>query len=547
MMNAAHRLVELPMNNKLLWITIFLLFTLCSCNNEFEPVQTQTAVESTLPPTSTLTQIPTQTPTLLTTPTTKPNTPTIEPSSTTRPTLAPSPTFTPRPTHTPSPTPTLDPSYLIQTRYPSSEEIESFLLNLPVDYFHGTSRYPEAVADYVEDFKRRGFTEVNEFIYEDVNGDQQADLIVTDMLMTAVFLWGGENYLNPPFVIVGSPWQYSPASRTEFEDWTGDNTAEIIFNYRGDSGGTGVRYDGWQQYVIHCFQTECAVIWSGFLANIYVDYNLGGLSLFQSPLEFLREDEEVKLEQIQIGFSIYDSYYWGPKQFIEVPYSSLVVFTTTQKIYTWNGTTFGLSATNVISDPYVVEEEAILEADNELGSATIVYENNFAADKNNDYCQLLVDGNLVGGLFGCKRNFTVVEWQDITGDGQPEVVVKAFSGPRPEAKAGTWPDLDHNEVVVLSEIDCVHQHLLAYQYTGETFSKIADVEGCVVQSDLFGVNLTDLDNDGQEEIIAANRWYTEYNCPPNVFYNCWFEFDYEIDVFKWNGSTFAYWDTIPHN
>lgn len=534
------------MDRNKFFLILFFLFTLYACDNDSQPVQTLSVVEITSSPTHTPIPPPSKTSTLTPSPTDIPKTPTIEPTRTTRPTLTPSPTFTPRPTYTPSPTSTLDPSQRIQSRYPSLEEIESYLLDLPSAYYQGTSKNPEFVANFVEDFKRRGFTEVNEIIYEDVNGDQQEDLIVTDKLMTAVFLWEGKFYLIP-FVIVGSTGKYSPASRTDFEDWTGDNTPEIIFNYRGDSGGTGLIYYGWEQYVIHCFQTECAVIWSGFSASMYVDYNLGGLSLFQSPVEHRQENEQVLLEQIQTGFSIYDSYYWAPEQFIEVPFSSLIVLTTTQNIYTWNGNTFGLSETNVISDPYVVEEEAILEAENELGTATIAYENNFAADKNNDYCQLLVDDNLVGGLFGCKRNLTDVEWLDITGDDQPEVIVKALSGSRPEAKAGTWPDLDHNEVVVLSEIDCVHQHLLAYQYADGIFTKIADVEGCVVQGDLFGVRLTDLDNDGQVEIIAANSWYTEHDCPGNVLYNCWFEFDYEIDVFKWNGSAFVYWNTIPQN
>jgi hypothetical protein len=228
-----------------------------------------------------------------------------------------------------------------------------------------------------------------------------------------------------------------------------------------------------------------------------------------------------------------------------VSLEALKVFTSTQEIYVWDGTTFDLTETKVLREPTIVEEDASLEANSELGRATVAVENNHRAGGNNDFCQLFLNNEPVGDLFGCKRNFTTVEWRDVTEDGRPEVVVEALSGARPSAFRGTWPDVEYEDWVTLSEIECVHQHLLAYQWDGATATKIADVEGCLVQSDLYGVRLSDLDDDGQVEIVAANSWYTERECPADVLYYCWFEFGYENNVFKWNGTEFVLWDTVP--
>ena len=137
---------------------------------------------------------------------------------------------------------------------------------------------------------------------------------------------------------------------------------------------------------------------------------------------------------------------------------------------------------------------AQLTATNGQGAIAVVsVKNNGAADNNNDVCQLTVAGQSVGGSFGCRGNFTTVEWKDITGDGVPDIVAIAFSAGDPVDSKGNSLADDH----------CMHQRLLASQWDGQPATPIANVAGCVMREDLYGVRLADVDGDGKLEIEAA--------------------------------------------
>lgn len=138
----------------------------------------------------------------------------------------------------------------------------------------------------------------------------------------------------------------------------------------------------------------------------------------------------------------------------------------------------------------------------------------------NDICQLSVENEPIGQLFGCKENFTTVKWLDITNDEQAEIVVVALSGGNPADQEGN----------PLSEIDCVHQRFLAYQWSNQTAIEIANVAGCVVKDNLYGVKLEDWDNDGQTEIVAAGDFSLGNG--------------YENIIYKWDGSKFEFWNSI---
>ncbi len=535
------------MNKYLVWTILIILLSSYSCaaNNSL----TQASTGETSYPilvssiTPTLTATPTASPTA--TPLTKSNhTPYPTENGVSPEAKTHTPTNTPAPTLTPSPTSTLEFSERLKSREPSLEEIKTYLLNLPTEQFHGIWSDTDNVAYDVKTFKDyRGFTDNLFIIYKDVNGDQEEDLIVTDVLLTAIFLWSNEEY-HLPYVILGSEWKYFPSSQTSFEDWTNDGVPEVIFNYVGDSGGTGARYASWSRYVIRCEQDDCHLIWDGLLTNIYSDYNTGGLTLFQSEIERRLENERLLLEKTTSGFSIYDLYFLSPEEYWNIP-EALKVYTSTLESFVWDGSVFERMETEILDEPYIIEEDASLEADFEGNRALITYENNHAADGNNDFCQLFVNEDVVGNLFGCKRNFTTVEWRDITNDGQLEIVVKALSGAWPYAFSGTWPDVDSEDWYQLSDISCVHQHLLAYHWDGGVSRKIADVEGCVIQSDLFGVQLSDIDNDGQVEVLAGSSLFTKMECTAGIQYSCWYEFDPQIDTYKWNGTEFLLWDSEP--
>lgn len=81
-----------------------------------------------------------------------------------------------------------------------------------------------------------------ELFYADVNGDQVEDLIVGDELKVAILLWDGSQY-QEGFKTGYAFWKYRPAGRVTLEDWTMDGVPEVVFDYRGDTGGTGYMHE----------------------------------------------------------------------------------------------------------------------------------------------------------------------------------------------------------------------------------------------------------------------------------------------------------------
>jgi hypothetical protein len=218
---------------------------------------------------------------------------------------------------------------------------------------------------------------------------------------------------------------------------------------------------------------------------------------------------------------------------------SLNVYTSTLTTLTWDGQEFQWQDTKILKPAYRIDSQEKLEAISSEGkSAVISAEFNNAATLQNDSCQLFVNGAIVGTQFGCKKNFTVVNWQDVTNDDQAELVITTLSG---------ISDVDGRE---LSDKRCVHQRLLIYERINSQLAEIANVTGCVVQSDLYGVRTLDIDGDGQVEILAANRWLTGDPCGSAFSMisgsqpNCWYEFGHQDEIYKWNGSEFVYWGLL---
>jgi hypothetical protein len=351
-------------------------------------------------------------------------------------------------------------------------------------------------------------------IYEDVSSDGEADLIVYDYTDLFVFIWLGDHYLEP-FYILETPGLRDPAHITvSFQDWTGDKVPEIMFDYHFTGGGTGVWVYATSHRLIHCERQGCQEVWSNGSSETY-DYNLGGLARYELDLRpVLDETGRPAIRAFQEGFSIYccdlDSGVTSPQ--------SLDVYTSTVSIYSWEGQIFKLTDQQIASRAYRITGQSVLKATNSAGvQATIWWKDNNFADNGNDYCQLLVNGEAVSSYFGCKRNFTTVEWRDITNDQQAEIVVITFSAAFPM-------DFDGNR---LSEETCAHQRLLAYQWRDNQAIEIANVAGCVLRKDLYGVQIEDFDQDGQVEILAALTG------------------ELQNRAYKWNGKKFVLWSNIP--
>ncbi|MCA9921618.1 MAG: hypothetical protein KC421_04560 [Anaerolineales bacterium] len=523
------------MMKKLVGFCFVFLLTLAACQPSPSLQQTSIAQErstSTSQPTlvvvrstSTPTPVtPTMTPTVVKTETAVPTvTPTIQPTST------PSPTRTATPVITPLITPTLAPLPPLTVRNPSLEQLQEYLLNIPAAYFNRGYGYPRPPEYEVEILHFQGFTEVATVIYEDINGDGQEDMIFHDEGLLSIWLWQDQDY-SQPFLLIKSNRDYLASSRFRVEDWTNDQIPEIVWLTRsGGRYGTGVEATGWSSNVVHCGQKTCGLVWSQEMIGLASNFNDGGIRLFRGGLVKSINDQG----QVTLSFSEGELEFYADDVMYHEP---LVIYPTTVTTFVWTGTEFEELSVETFGELQLINEEKSLEAISADGvKAEISAYSNHWADAGNDVCQLIVNRQLLGQPFGCKENFTKVTWQDITHDGQPEIVVTALSGSNPR-------DEDYN---VISEIDCVHERFLAYQWWNGGATEIANVAGCIVQTDLYGVRLEDLDNDGQVEIILAYRLTSESECHGEYYpIYCWSEPTPIDHVYKWNGTAFVFWGEL---
>lgn len=464
-------------------------------------------------------------------------TPTATNSPTPSETPTPSPTVTSRPTVTPTATPPMPAEEFLAIRYPQVEWMEAYLRNLPFEQFGrlvAADRYAFDVFGY------EGFSPEADLIYQDVNGDADADLIVADELLVGVFLWSGNSYA-PPYLIAFPKLKYQPGSHVELADWTNDGVPEILFDYRGDTGGTGIVYTSWTRYIIRCLADSCEVALELPLTYLTDDYNGGGMTLMNSAVSLdASVPGQTLIEQVWEGFSIYNFDFspgFYPYALADNPIESLKVLSTTLDSYRWNGLQFQPLNSVVLSNAYVVDQDAQLEAAYNGDAASVQYQHNGRGDAMNDVCQLYVNEMMVGLPFGCKRNFTQVSWQNLIGDEEPELVIRALSGKLPYDNDGNHMD----------DIQCMHQRQIIYQWDGEQAIEIANIAGCVVRSNLFGVELVDYDGDGHLEILAASSWTSNVDCVPTSRLPCWYHFGYTTQVYRWDGFGFTYVAEIPNN
>ena len=435
------------------------------------------------------------------------------------------------PTVAPTTTPTPPPSLTL--REPSAPVLNDFLLNKVSDDFPFITP----------------LTEIAELLYEDVNGDSEMDLVISDYLRVIILLWDHDKYAEPFMLTRMPPTQYTPASRVKFVGYTDDDVPEVIFDHNEDIGGTGLFHDSWIRYIIHCDESDCNSVWEGRIAGHTSDYNRGGMDLFTADLRLETSTERPQLRYISQGFAIYSSGFYilgyqypsfGSLGFVSHSYPTLTVYTSTLQVYEWDQQIFEIQDEQIIALPRVVQSNATLNAMNENGNSAEIRVGKVdnAATYLNDRCELFLDEAKIGEIFGCKGNFSVVEWRDITGDGRDEIVVTALSG-------AYDPEL-------LFEIDanCAHQRILAYEWDGLNAREIINTYGCIVQQDFFGVKVEDFDSDGQKEIIAA-RWDYSADCSSigsesisHPLY-CFRDLSFDLWIYKWNGSRFVYWDSVP--
>lgn len=432
------------------------------------------------------------------------------PSSTASSTLLPTPLATATATAVPTP------SFSLTQREPTLAEIEEFLSLSPVLFF-----YPDRGLELIplEDyFLEHDLSKHTETFYQDVNGDEEADLILADMFpffwengFVIVMLWKGNQYGTPLMILDGA--KYSPGLQVTFEDWTNDNIPEIIFDFKSDLGGTGVKQTTWTRYVIHC-HIACEVIWWGVTGELLSASTIR--RLLTTNIE--RQLDEMGKPRLTVATSSFSAPDFGG-----MGNGSKSVFTSTSTIYTWNGILFEKTDEQVVQPMQTITEDSVLSATNQSGiEARITSEfDNFYADYVIFHCTLEIGEIIIEETFECLPNFTKVTWLDITNDGREEIIINATG-------LGT-------------------QNLLVFKWSEESLVQIAKIEGDIVRSDLFGVHLEDIDEDGQLEIIAGRGYFSEgsnckiyeYGSPDPTEFCWWHELDLREQVYRWDGETFV--------
>jgi len=379
-------------------------------------------------------------------------------------------------------------------------------------------------------------------IHKDINGDSHDDVIVFNRLQIVVFL-GSEResgLYNPTLFLEEDRYRGIAGSRIQFTDWTFDRSPEIeldqLIVY---ASGSSESYT-WFKTIYQCKYEECHRIWQGWVGSFFHDGNFGGVCIEREfPRPLIASNDHYLIRSYQEGFDIY-----GCGEMSEAIYEVKDHHRIQQGMvawYEWNGYEYIFSHEEVASLAQDIPSNSLTYS---IGPAGQIAEISILRDlymvPHTDSCQIKLNGEILGPSFPCKHNFSRISWEDISGDLRKDLVVTVFSGPN----YGSTDD---------PYVPCSHQHLIAYEIHGNGARKIADVSGCSIDEDLFGVRLEDIDQDGKVEILAAGFPVDEnphdcsyfeddrvYEISPDKYETCMYsDFTRSITVYRWNGSVFS--------
>lgn len=360
--------------------------------------------------------------------------------------------------------------------------------------------------------------------YVDLNGDYMDDMVIHGSIHVVVMLWDGEKYVSPLAIYLRYV-DFNESSVVQLDDWTGDDLPEVIFDQRIRSSGTGLLLFTWRRYIITCQELSCHIAWQGDYGSIQTLYDLGGVERTVSRPELTIVNDTPSIVTESRGFSL-DGYYTYQYHLIAYP--------VIRREYLWDGYEFVQSSERLIKEGQgydAIRKTHAYHPDGHLARIMIEPSNRYFKDPR---CILWIDAMTVETQARCKSNFVTVEWRDVTGDGIEEAVFLLTAS-------------DREAVSDYLDYDCVHQRLLAFQILDDKYARIADIDGCVSQSDLFGVRIEDVGNDGILEIRSAGDWYS-YAEPDSPFrISGWFDFNSQDIVYRFNGVKFIQAETIPRD
>jgi len=425
-----------------------------------------------------------------------------------------------------------------QTIRPSSTPFYLPSIPTPTPWgFPSSLRTIEDIERYAAD---REFDAV--VIHKDINGDSHDDVIVFNRLQIVVFL-GSEReseLYNPTLFLEEDRYRGIAGSRIQFTDWTFDGSPEIeldqLIVY---ASGSSESYT-WFKTIYQCKYEECHRIWQGRVGSLFLDGHFGGICTEREfPRPLMASNGLHLIRSYQEGFDIY-----GCGEMSEALYAVKDHHRIQQGIvawYEWNGDEYTFSHEEVANYAQDISSNSLTRS---IGPAGQIAEISILRDlymsPHTDSCQIKLNGEILGPSFSCKHNFSRIAWEDMTGDLRKDLVVTVFSGPN--YVTSDYP-----------YISCPHQHLLAYEIHGNEARKIADISGCSIDTDLFGVRLEDIDQDGVAEILSAGLpvnenphdcFYFEndrvYEINPDKYETCLYtDFTRSITVYRWNGSVFS--------
>ena len=408
---------------------------------------------------------------------------------------------------------------------------------------HLDSRKPtlEQISECVSDVSHW-----TEQIYVDISGDNELDLIVFGGVDDAAFIWSDGRY-SGPYRLWESGWGRGfseESAKLVLEDWTGDKVPEIVlYTSSGGSIGSGYGVSGWGIRVLHCQGIQCSVIFEDGLKGIFVDDNTGGVCISSTTISQDVDANGVsRIRTTNKHFSIYGcGEFPSDFDFSTIPY--LRIDPSVEEEFIWDGSEFQLVESKQVGIPREIPDQSSLSAQNSLGIvAFVTAESTPQLVQQNDICQLYIGGMKIGPTFGCKHNFTSVEWLDVNSNGREDVVVSAFSG---ASSPGT----------AFESEKCPHQRMFVYELSSGTYKEIAHIVGCVDDSSLFGVRIEDVDGDGQLEIASVesitkgnwierdctfDSWSAAYQIRENEYVNCWYvDYAPKIEIYQWDGIRFS--------
>ena len=377
---------------------------------------------------------------------------------------------------------------------------------------------PDEVSRYYDNYIGMAIIKV------DVTGDGVIDFVIPGWHGIIVVPSSENGYGEPYWMKAGWSRASLPEIEIIFQDLTGDDIPEIIYNEGLWGGGTGLWSYEVNRSIIHCIGTGCSEIWSGLVYREIHDYNSGGLSVYRASFASnYDEDGNSSIKITDEGFSIHCCMKFGTSDHPEgsKALNPLLIFPSIISIYSFEDGVFNKADEQIVSLEKTIESKSRLVSTSSSGTiAAISWEFNMSASNANDYCQIAVESSALGDYFGCRHDFTEVGWQDITGDGKEDIVITAYSSGYPYGP----------EELISDEI-CMHQRIIAYSEEDDGYRLIANIAGCVLEEDLFGVKLEDITGDGEPEIIAAHL-ITETD-------------EYPTRAYKWNGDEFVMWSELP--